>query len=295
MSGYKNIFAYLAGRLSGKQANRLEREAVDDPFLRDAIEGMEENAGAHEQNLKSLRRKLKLRTQTVNHRYYWRFQDAAIFIIFLSALGLLVPRLYERSSPTYYADLMRAPVEEEMIFLLEEPLSPPAKLLPATPVAPVVSDLIAIIEKDIALSNVVFDMQLEPVAVDISAYIAQAAMAEEETLEEEIIPYVEVEQKPKFVISGVDVGEKGFLRWVAQQLKYPEAAIEQNLRGRVLCSFVITAEGKVTEVKVLSGVHPLLDKEAVRVISSSPQWIPAMQRGRTVAVAYHVPVVFLLS
>jgi len=295
MSKYKHILLYLAGRLTGKQANRLEREAVDDPFLHDAIEGFEENAGAHEQNLQSLHRKLKLRTQTVSPRYYWRFQDAAILIIFLSALGLLFAQLYERRTPTYYADLMQASVEEEIILPLEKPLQQPAALLPATPVAPAVSDIITIVDDEVALSDVVFDIQVEAVAVDVNSYIAQGAAVAEEAVEEEAIPYVTVEQKPKFMIAGKDAGEKGFSRWVAQHLKYPEAAIEQDLRGRVLCSFVITADGKVTDVKVLSGVHPLLDKEAVRVISSSPQWVPAMQWGQAVAVVYQVPVVFLLS
>ncbi|MDR0294776.1 MAG: energy transducer TonB [Prevotellaceae bacterium] len=296
MSNYKNIFAYLAGRLSGKQANRLERQAVDEPFLYEAIEGFEENKGAHEQNLQKLHRKLKVRTQTAKPRYHWHFQDAAIFIVFISVLGfLLVPRLNERRVPTYYADLMKITVEEEFIFMPSEPRQHSSELLSATPVAPIVSDIIVIVDDEVALSDVFFDVQVETMEVDVSAYIAQGLIVAEEAVEEEIIPYVAVEQKPKFIISGKDVGKKGFSRWIAQQIRYPEAAIEQELRGRVLCSFVITAEGNVTDVKVLSGVHPLLDKEAIRVISSSPQWIPGMERGRAVAVAYYVPVVFLLS
>ncbi|MCL2098357.1 MAG: energy transducer TonB [Bacteroidales bacterium] len=289
----KNIFAYLADRLSGKQANRLERQAVDDPFLYEAIEGFEENKGVHEQALQSLRRKLKARTETSRYRPYWRFQDAAIFIIFLSVLGFLFSQLYERRAPTYYANLMSAPIEEEIILLLEESRQQSAELLPATPIAPMLSDLIVIVDDEVTLSNMVFDVQIEP--VDLSAYIAQGVVAAEEAVGEEVIPYVAVEEKPKFMIAGKDAGEKGFSRWIAQHLKYPEAAIEQEQRGKVLCSFVITAEGEVSDVKVLSGVHPLLDKEAVRVISSSPRWVPGTQRGRAVAVVYHVPVVFLLA
>jgi len=295
MSNYKKIFAYLAGRLSGKQANRLERQAVDDPFLRDAIEGFEENTGAHEQNLQKLRQRLQSRTQKHSRRYYWQLQDVAILIVCLSAFGLLFSQIYQKKTPSYYADLTRTSVEEEIFFLPQEQQKEPTERLPATPVAPMISDIIIIVDDEVVLSNAMFDVQVETLEVDVNAYIAQGMAAVEETVEEEAIPYVAVEQKPKFVLSGKDVGEKGFSRWIAQQLRYPEAAIEQELRGRVLCSFVITAEGKVTEVKVLSGVHPLLDKEAVRVISSSPQWIPAMQRGQAVAVVYQVPVVFLLS
>ena len=295
MTNHKNIFAYIAGRLNGKQANRIEREAVDDAFLRDAIEGLEENVGAHEQNLQSLRRKLKMRTQITTRYRYWYLQDAAILIIFLSALGLLFSQIYETRTPVYYADLMNAPVEEEILLPLEKPHEETAALLPATPVMPMVSDIITIIDDEALPNNVLFDMQMETMSVDMSSYIAERIMTTEDVVEEEAIPYVSVEEKPKFIISGKDIGEKGFPQWVAQRLKYPEAAIEQGLRGKVLCSFVITAEGLVTDVKVIAGVHPLLDKEAVRVISSSPQWTPGMQRGRAVAVVYHVPVVFLLS
>ena len=113
MSNYKNIFAYLAGRLSGKQANRLERQAVDDPFLYEALEGFEENSGKHEQNLQSLHRKLKTRIQTLRPRYQWLFRDAAVLILFVSVLGFwLIPRINEKKSPAYYADLMRTSVEE---------------------------------------------------------------------------------------------------------------------------------------------------------------------------------------
>ena len=289
MSKYKHIFRYLAGKLTGKAANRFERKALDDAFLYEALEGLEQQQGAHARNLKTLRRRLSERTHTPVQRNYY-FREAAIIIIFLVVGGLLLPKLYEKNNYHHYADLVNNDwPEEELIFIPAEPDSVPSGELP---VAPYVETGIAIDEVEVFPEELLFNVQVQP--VDLSAY-AVLKPEEADPLQEEAIPYVAVEQKPQFLSAGADVGEKGFSRWIMQHLRYPEAAIERSLRGRVLCSFVITAAGKVADVKVMAGVHPLLDNEALRVISSSPNWVPAMQRGRAVAVLYRVPVVFVLA
>ncbi len=290
MSRYKHIFRYLSGKLPGKAANRLEREAMDDAFLYEALEGLEQQ-GAHKQNLKSLRRSLSARVSPPVQRTYY-FKEAAIIIIFLSVGGLLLPKLYEKNNYRHYADLINNDQpEEEVIFLPAE--EPDSSTSEALPVAPYVETAIVVDDVEVLADELLFNLQVEP--VDINDYVVQQRPEEEDTLQEEAIPYVAVEQKPKFMLAGADVGEKGFSRWIIQHLNYPAAAIDRNLRGRVLCSFVITAEGKVSDVKVVSGVHPLLDNEALRVISSSPDWLPAMQHGRAVAVLYRIPVVFVLA
>ena len=77
-------------------------------------------------------------------------------------------------------------------------------------------------------------------------------------------------------------------------LVYPEVARENGVSGRVILQFTVNATGSVTNVKVVRGVDPALDKEAVRVISSSPKWTPGKQRDRSVPVTYNFPVVFQL-
>ena len=106
----------------------------------------------------------------------------------------------------------------------------------------------------------------------------------------EDIPFAIVEEKPKFM--GGD--EIEFTRWVFQHISYPDIAKENRIQGRVMVSFKVTAEGKVTDVKVLRGVDPSLDKEAVRVISMSPQWTPGRQRNKNVPVRFTFPVTFKL-
>ena len=78
------------------------------------------------------------------------------------------------------------------------------------------------------------------------------------------------------------------------RLVYPEIAKENGVQGRVTLQFTVEADGRVTNVKVLRGVDESLDKEAVRVVSSSPKWKPGKQRDRAVKVTYTFPVIFQL-
>lgn len=78
------------------------------------------------------------------------------------------------------------------------------------------------------------------------------------------------------------------------KLVYPEIAKENGVQGRVTLQFTVEKDGSVTNVKVLRGVDSSLDKEAVRVVQSSPKWKPGKQRDRTVKVTYTFPVMFQL-
>jgi len=103
-----------------------------------------------------------------------------------------------------------------------------------------------------------------------------------------ILTAKDVEVKPTF--QGKD--DNHFTEWVFKNMTYPEVAKRNRIQGRVIVEFVVTAEGDVTNVKVLRGVHPSLDEEAVRVISMSPKWSPGIQHYRPVRVKYVFPVIF---
>ena len=113
---------------------------------------------------------------------------------------------------------------------------------------------------------------------------------QEEVDEGEAIPFQLVEEKPTF--QGGDSNQ--FSKWVNQRLIYPEIAKEKGVQGRVTLQFTVEKDGTVTKVKVLRGVDPSLDKEAVRVVSMSPKWKPGKQRDRAVPVTYTFPVIFQL-
>ena len=83
-----------------------------------------------------------------------------------------------------------------------------------------------------------------------------------------------------------------FSAWVNKNLKQQFDENKNPLQGRVTVSFTISETGDVTNVEVLRGVHPKLDKEAVRVVSSSPKWAPGTTNGKPIPVKYAFPVVF---
>jgi TonB family protein len=84
-------------------------------------------------------------------------------------------------------------------------------------------------------------------------------------------------------------------KWVYQYLKYPESALMDGVQGRVMVDFIIEKDGKVTDVRVVKGVSPELDAEAVKVISASPKWKPGRRAGDKVRVSMTIPVEFRLE
>ncbi len=116
-------------------------------------------------------------------------------------------------------------------------------------------------------------------------------MAQEQE-EFEAIPMTYQKKTPSF--NGGDANE--FSKWVNEHKNYPEEAKKAGIEGRVTTQFTITKEGKLINVRILRGVHPLLDEEAIRVIESAPQiWKPGEKKGKPVDVTYTFPVIFKLT
>ncbi len=107
---------------------------------------------------------------------------------------------------------------------------------------------------------------------------------------EEALPSQLVSEQPTFM--GKDAKEFG--KWVGSKIQYPEIARENNVQGRVILQFTIEKDGSLTNIKVVRGVDPTLDKEALRVVSSSPKWKPGRIRDKAVRVTYTFPVDFRL-
>ena len=161
-------------------------------------------------------------------------------------------------------------IEEEIIPITQETPPPPPELAKV----PILSDQIDIIDDDIKVNDNIINLEDEAnLGVEIQDYVEEV---KEEVVEEETIPFQLVEEKPKFM--GGDANE--FSKWVNQ--------------GRVMLQFTVGTDGSVSGVKVLRGVDPSLDKEAVRVVSQSPKWTPGKQRDRKVKVTYTFPVIFQL-
>jgi TonB family protein len=100
-----------------------------------------------------------------------------------------------------------------------------------------------------------------------------------------------VEEMPGFM--GGDINK--FREYIQQKIRYPVKAAEAGIEGQVVVSFIINEKGKLINPKIVRHLDPLLDKEALRVISSSPTWTPGVQSGKAVSVQLTMPVVFKLK
>lgn len=206
---------------------------------------------------------------------------------FVIALGVVLFAFEKTSREKKTATLLadnQAIIEEEMVPITQETPPPPPELNQI----PVLSDQIDIVDDDIKVEDNILNLEDDAnLGVEIMDYKEEV---KEEVIEEEAIPFQLVEQKPSF--NGGDANE--FSKWVNQRLQYPEIAKENGVQGRVMLQFTVNTDGSVSNVKVLRGVDPSLDKEAVRVVSSSPKWKAGKQRDRAVKVTYTFPVIFQL-
>ena len=111
---------------------------------------------------------------------------------------------------------------------------------------------------------------------------------------------VEVEPEPKIFIIVSEMpefpgGNDMILKYLSENLKYPEKAVENGIQGRVTVKFVVWTDGSIRKIEILRGVDPLLDQEAIRVISEMPKWKPGKNNGTPVPVYYSVPVIYTIK
>lgn len=114
-------------------------------------------------------------------------------------------------------------------------------------------------------------------------------VAKEITQPEEPV-FQAVEQMPTF-----PGGVEEMMKFLSKNTVYPASAQENGIQGTVYVSFVVDKNGRIADVKVVRGVDPELDKEAVRVAKSMPAWIAGKQNGVAVRVAFTMPVKFVLQ
>ncbi len=108
--------------------------------------------------------------------------------------------------------------------------------------------------------------------------------------EEENKVFDVVEQMPEY-----PGGQTALMEYLNKNIKYPVVAQENGVQGRVVVKFVVGTDGSVSDVQVVRSVDPSLDREAIRVVSSMPKWIPGKQNGQAVRVYYNLPVTFRLQ
>ena len=216
-----------------------------------------------------------------------RGKGTSILIGFVMALSVLfvalewTEREVEDNSDLYMA--RETTITEEMV-----PITlPEKKTVPPPPAAVAKADIIKIVEDDADIEEDIMvstEDQVEWVDLDEVDYIE----VEPEPEEEEV--FMVVEDAPEF-----PGGINALLEYLKKNIKYPAICRDNNIQGRVIVSFVVNKDGKIVDPEVVKGVNPSLDKEALRVISTMPNWKPGYQRGKPVRVKYSVPVNFRLN
>lgn len=103
-------------------------------------------------------------------------------------------------------------------------------------------------------------------------------------------PVYGVEQMPQY-----PGGDEALLKFIKDNLRYPQAAAEKGIEGRVTIRFVVSKTGEVINDTVLRGLDPLCDAEALRVVKMMPTWTPGKVDGRNVPVYYTLPIVYKLQ
>ncbi len=175
--------------------------------------------------------------------------------------------------------------EEEEIIIQTDVQEPPP---PPPPEQPEVTTVLEVVADDKEITN---ELQVSAEVTDDTKNIeiTPVVVEEEEEVAEETI-FTVVENDPEFP-GGMDA----LYKYLAQNIKYPQLARDNNITGRVYVTFVVEKDGSIANPKVLRDIGGGCGQEAIRVVKSMPKWTPGKQRGKAVRVQFNLPVNFSLK
>jgi len=159
---------------------------------------------------------------------------------------------------------------------------------PPPPPPPKTTEVIQIVENDV---NIEDELILEATEADQDTRVNIDAFADEGEEEEDMEVFVRVEDMPTFQGQGLNA----FRNYIQQNITYPNIAQDNGIQGTVYIKFIVDKDGSVTNVTLLRGVDPSLDKAAMKAIKNAPKWEPGKQRGKPVRVSCTVPIAFLMQ
>lgn len=306
---YQNLLDYIKGKRKGADANRIEREAMTDSFLCDALEGIDTVDDDHAKNIENLHQKIMRRT-TIRKKHHRKIMiwgtAASINAIFTwsaaacVSLGIAGGLIYFSTSNskntgtelTNGSDFI-SKIYESKKEIIEEEFLPATVAEPPMPknikIFEIDSKEIKIIEKNTTTKDIMDFAEDSIAAENHKITHVNTEKLEPETYIDENIPFAVVEEYPKFM--GKDAN--AFKDWVQKNIKYPDS--ETCVQGKVILSFIVDKDGNVTNVNVVKKLTPKQDAEAVRVVLSSPKWTPAKQKNTPVDFEFTFSIVFNLN
>ncbi len=238
-----------------------------------------------------------------------RHNLATLIVVVVALLAFTLPKLVRNMIPEKDMDMEMTEVTtlsnlKEAEVKKNEELKPLTQAPPPPPLKSSIKFTAPVIKKDEEVSDEEeIKSQEELTESKVTISIADVKGTDEEhgqdiaDFKEAIKPVVEednkvweiVEQKPQF-----PGGEAALMKYIRDNMQYPSIAQENGIQGRVVVRFVVSKDGSVRDVTVMRGVDPSLDKEAIRVVKSLPNFIPGKQNGHAVNVYYILPVSFRL-
>jgi protein TonB len=224
---------------------------------------------------------------------------ALLMMIFPTVMKLIIPQKVDEAMTTVTAlsDIKIEVPEENIMEKIEAPPPPPLKstikftVMKIEEDEKVADEEIRTIEELVEAKETISIADVkgndEELGKDIADLEEQKVIVE---AKEEIYTVGAVEQNPEY-----PGGMQELYKWIGKELKYPAAAQEMGIAGRVTMQFTVWKDGSIRDIIVLRGVESSLDKEAVRVTGKMPKWIPGKQGGRAVSVRYVLPIVFQIK
>ena len=237
-------------------------------------------------------------------RHTWAMMSVLLLALLVSAMPTLIKfatpdKVVEKMVEVAVLSQLEEPEVKQEEFKRLDPVAPPPALKSSIKfTAPVIKKDEEVVEDDEIKSQ--SELTESKVAISIADVkgndelngkdIAELQEVIVKTAEPESKPYTMVEQMPQF-----PGGEKELLSYIAKNLHYLTVAAENGVQGKVFIRFVVSALGIVEGVEVIRSLDPYCDKEAMRVVTALPQWIPGKQNGRNVPVYYTLPIIFKLQ
>lgn len=210
------------------------------------------------------------------------YLEIGLVVILVAALVAFNLKSYDSEEKVQFERQASEEQEEIVIQTQQEELPPPPP-----PEQPEVTTEFEVVEDDKEVKNeLVVNAEVTEETKNIE--ITPVKIEEEEEEEEQQIFSV-VENDPEF-----PGGMEALYKYLAQNIKYPQLARDNNITGRVYVTFVVERDGSITGCKVLRDIGGGCGAEAVRVVKSMPKWTPGKQRGKAVRVQFNLPVNFNL-
>lgn len=211
------------------------------------------------------------------------YLEIGLVVVLVAALVAFNVKSYDKEEKEQFERMVSEEQEEIIIQTQEQELPPPPP-----PEQPEVTTEFEVVEDDAEVTNeLVVNAEVTDDTKNIE--ITPVVVDEEEEEEEQQI-FTVVENDPEF-----PGGMEALYKYLAQNIKYPQLARDNNITGRVYVTFVVERDGSITGCRVLRDIGGGCGQEAIRVVKSMPKWTPGKQRGKAVRVQFNLPVNFNLQ